>query len=84
MRRAMPRLWEIDARPWLGAVRVPALVICGTDDPVAPLRHARAIHDAIAGSTWLAIEGAGHVPTAERRPEVAAAFMELAAAADLT
>jgi pimeloyl-ACP methyl ester carboxylesterase len=74
MKRVMPRLWEFDARPWVGSVRVPALVLCGSSDPVLPARHARAVHDAIAGSTFVEIEGAGHVPTSERRPEVAAAL----------
>jgi proline iminopeptidase len=74
MRHVMPRLWEHDARPWIREVRVPALVLAGTADPVVPLRHVREVHEALAGSTYLAIEGAGHVPTAERRPEVAEAY----------
>jgi pimeloyl-ACP methyl ester carboxylesterase len=78
MRGVMPRLWAFDARPWIRSVRVPALVIAGTMDPVAPLRHARAVHEALEGSTFLEVDGAGHVPLAERRPEVAAAFRRFA------
>jgi 3-oxoadipate enol-lactonase len=73
MRRAMPVLWSVDARPWLPAVRTPALVICGRQDPVVPLAHGVAVHDAIPGSELLVVEGGGHVPTTERRPEVAVA-----------
>ena len=73
MLRAMPALWAFDSRAWLPTVRVPALVLSGTADPIVPIAHAQAVHQAIAGSKWVAVEGAGHVPVAEKRPEVAAA-----------
>jgi len=31
----------------------------------------RAVHEAIAGSDFFVINGAGHVPTAERHPQAA-------------
>jgi proline iminopeptidase len=71
MRRVMPRLWAFDSRDWLSTVDTPTLVLAGTADPVVPLAHARAVHERIAGSRWVAVEGAGHVPVAEKRPEVA-------------
>lgn len=70
MRRVMPELWRFDSRAWLSTIRVPTLVLAGTADPVAPLAHVRAVHEAIPGSRWVAVEGAGHVPVAEKRPEV--------------
>jgi pimeloyl-ACP methyl ester carboxylesterase len=73
MRRVMPDLIAFDARTWLPRVALPTLVLCGSADPIVPIAHARALHEAIAGSEFIAIDGAGHVPTAERRPEVAAA-----------
>jgi len=73
MRAMMPVFWNLDARPTLRSVRVPTLIICGTADPVVPVAHARVVHDAVAGSTFVAIAGAGHVPTSERRPEVTVA-----------
>jgi pimeloyl-ACP methyl ester carboxylesterase len=72
MRRVMPELWRFDSRAWLSTIRVPTLVLAGTADPVAPLVHVRAVHEAIPNSRWVAVEGAGHVPVAERRPEVEA------------
>jgi pimeloyl-ACP methyl ester carboxylesterase len=69
----MPGLLAFDARPWLTAVRVPTLVLAGTADQVAPLAQLRALHEAIPGSTFTAIEGAGHVPIAEKPTEVAKA-----------
>ena len=70
MRRVMPELWRFDSREWLSTIHVPTLVLSGTADPVVPIAHARAVHEAIPGSRWVAVEGAGHVPVAERRPEV--------------
>lgn len=78
MRRVMPHLWSMDARPWLGAIRTPALVIAGEADPVVPVAHARAVHEAIAGSRFVVVPGGGHVPTLHKPPalmEAARAFM---------
>lgn len=74
MEAAMPMLWRFDARPWVTSLDLPTLVLCGSADPVVPTRRARAIHDALPDSTFVVIEGAGHVPSAERRPEVVRAF----------
>jgi len=72
----MPLLWTVDTRDWLGAIRTPTLVLSGTADPIVPLSHARDVHRGIVGSDFVAIEGGGHVPTTEGRPEVAAAVRE--------
>ena len=70
MRKVMPELWKFDSREWLSSIRVPALVLSGTADPIVPIAHARAVHEAIAGSRWVPVDGAGHVPVVEKRPEV--------------
>jgi 3-oxoadipate enol-lactonase len=70
MRARMPALWAADARSWLPQLRVPTLVIAGSADPVVPLAHARACAEAIPGAELLVVDGGGHVPTVERRPEV--------------
>jgi pimeloyl-ACP methyl ester carboxylesterase len=74
MEAAMPTLWRFDARPWITSLDLPTLVLCGSADPVVPTRRARAIHDALPDSTFVVIEGAGHVPSAERHPQVLRAF----------
>ena len=73
MRAIMPALWTVDTRAWLPQVRLPTLVLAGSADPVVPVTHARALHAAIPGADLVIIEGAGHVPVSERRPEVAEA-----------
>jgi pimeloyl-ACP methyl ester carboxylesterase len=44
----------------LAALRVPTLVIHGTDDPLFPLAHGEALARAIPGAQLLAIDGLGH------------------------
>jgi proline iminopeptidase len=70
MRAAMPVLWTVDFRSSLALVRTLALVIAGTEDLIAPLSHVRRLHEGIAKSAFLAVEGGGHVPTAARGAEV--------------
>jgi 3-oxoadipate enol-lactonase len=79
MQRMLPLLFELDARPWLKSIAVPALVIGGTKDAVLPIRHACALHEALPNSEFLAVEGAGHVPVTESREEVATAVRALLA-----
>jgi pimeloyl-ACP methyl ester carboxylesterase len=73
MKAIMPRLLELDARPWLGTLRVPALVIAGSDDVVAPVAHVRSLAEALRAQ-WLEVAGAGHVPSATRHDEVTTAI----------
>lgn len=66
----MPALWGYDARPWLGAVAPPTLVMCGTADPVVPLRHAKTLAALMPNARFVAIEGGGHIPLTDHREEV--------------
>ncbi|MER9264680.1 alpha/beta fold hydrolase [Mesorhizobium sp. M0410] len=48
---------------WTGRLRdmkIPLLVIHGTDDPIFPVEHGAALADAVAGARLLRIEGGGH------------------------
>jgi pimeloyl-ACP methyl ester carboxylesterase len=73
MRAAMPVLWTADTRARLGDIRTRTLVIAGSEDPIVPVSHARALHVAIPASDFLLVEGGGHVPVTQKRPEVAQA-----------
>ena len=57
MLRAMA---QCDLRDALGAIRAPTLVLHGSDDVRAPYDIARAIHEAIPGSTLAVLDGVGH------------------------
>ena len=76
MRRIMPALWSFDATAWLAELAVPTLVIGTTADPVVPLERSHALHEAIAGSAFAVIDGGGHVPVNDPRPEIADAVAE--------
>jgi pimeloyl-ACP methyl ester carboxylesterase len=41
-------------------LRIPTLVIHGTEDPVLPIPHAQALADAIPNARLVTVEGAGH------------------------
>jgi pimeloyl-ACP methyl ester carboxylesterase len=45
----------------LAAIRCPTLVVCGEADQVTPATEMRRMADAIAGATFVAIPGAGHL-----------------------
>jgi proline iminopeptidase len=79
MRAAMPLFWTVDFRRSLAVIRTPALVIAGTEDLIAPLSHVRRLHEGLAKSAFLAVEGGGHVPTASRRAEATHAVQTLLA-----
>jgi pimeloyl-ACP methyl ester carboxylesterase len=56
-------LAEHRTAPWrhrLSDLRLPALVIHGTEDPVLPLAHGRALAAAIPGAALLELDGVGH------------------------
>ncbi len=54
-----------DARPALGAIRVPALVIVGEHDAITPPTGARAMTAAIPGARFVELPDAGHLPNLE-------------------
>ena len=70
MRQVMSSLLAFDARPWLGAIVVPTLVIAGSADQIVPVSHLRALHEAIPGASLAVIDGAGHVPVTDRPDDV--------------
>lgn len=60
-----------DARPGLGFIDVPTVVIVGELDPATSPDHAAALHEHIAGSTLHVIPGAKHLTPVERPETVA-------------
>ncbi|HYH31553.1 MAG TPA: alpha/beta fold hydrolase, partial [Pseudonocardia sp.] len=66
--------------PWrhrLGEVRVPTLVLHGTDDPFLPFGHGVALAEEIPGARLVAVEGAGHeAPPRARWDVVVPAIVE--------
>ncbi|SNX62603.1 pimeloyl-ACP methyl ester carboxylesterase [Streptomyces sp. TLI_55] len=63
-----------DYRELLARVRVPALVVVGTDDEYTPVSDAEAMHAALPDAELLVVAGAAHMPNLERPEEFNAAL----------
>jgi pimeloyl-ACP methyl ester carboxylesterase len=61
--------FEVTAR--LYAIRTPALVICGTDDQLAPRRYSESLATQIPGAALQTIDDAGHLVMLEQPRRVA-------------
>lgn len=66
-----------DSTPLLSQIRVPATVVVGAEDTLTPPSEARTMHEAIAGSRFVVIPGAGHLSAIERPAEFNLALVEL-------
>ncbi|WP_428644481.1 alpha/beta fold hydrolase [Roseibium sp.] len=63
---------RMDARPRLGEIACPALVLVGDGDRLTPLEISQEIHAHIPGSELAVIEGSGHLSTLEEPDKVTA------------
>ena len=55
-------------------LKVPALILVGEHDAATPVTDARALHQAIAGSSLVIVPGGAHIPTVEKPAELTAAM----------
>jgi pimeloyl-ACP methyl ester carboxylesterase len=67
---------RFDVMERLGEVDVPALVIVGSADRLAPVKYARYLADHISDARLVVIENAGHMVMLERPAEVAGVIGE--------
>jgi len=65
-----------DSTSDLGTIDVPTLWLHGEQDKLMPIDDARARAEAVAGARFIAIPGAGHVPTLENPDAVSTAMRE--------
>ena len=59
-------VWLADQRDRAAAIRVPTLVICGSQDRVTPPALSHVLAQSIPGAQQALIEGAGHLGNLER------------------
>jgi len=69
-----------DVRSFLPSVKVPTIVVVGTDDRLTPPVHARQIADVIPGAELVVLPGIGHQVMQEQPEAVVAAVDRLASA----
>jgi pimeloyl-ACP methyl ester carboxylesterase len=67
---------NFDVRDRIHSLKPPLLLIRGGDDPAQRPEYEREIHQAVAGSKYLKLDGCGHFPFAERPAEVNRAIDE--------
>ena len=72
--RAAATRQEVASR--LGQLAMPALVLWGEADLLAPVSVGRALADGLAGSQFRVIKDCGHLPALERPAECAALFRD--------
>ena len=63
-------------------IRVPALIICGAEDVMTPVKYTDYLADRISGARKLVVEGATHFVQLERNEEVGLAIEEFLATLD--
>ena len=61
------------------AEALPSLIVWGGDDPIIPVEHGRAAHEAMPGSRLEILDGVGHFPQLERPREFAALLADFIA-----
>lgn len=62
---------EFDVTDQLKNINIPALVLCGAEDKMMPLKHSQSLHEGIANSKLHALEQAGHMAMLEQPDQVA-------------
>ena len=65
---------DFDIMDRVAEISAPALIVVGVEDRLTPPKYARFLHERIAGSELLVVEGAGHMVMAEKPAEVNAAI----------
>ena len=66
---AFSRLLRDDARPLLRALRLPVLLLWGSNDPLVPLSYGQQMLEEIPNAKLRVIENAGHIPMWENPAE---------------
>lgn len=66
---------RFDVRDRLGEIRVPTLILTGTEDRLTPLSQGRLLADGIPGARLVEVSGAGHFPQLEQPARVTEAIL---------
>ncbi|MDO8754611.1 MAG: alpha/beta hydrolase [Anaerolineales bacterium] len=62
---------EFDVTDQLKKIKIPALILCGAEDKMMPLKHSQSLHEGIASSQLYVLENAGHMVMLEQPARVA-------------
>jgi pimeloyl-ACP methyl ester carboxylesterase len=67
---------KFDFRGHLKRLKLPTLILCGSEDRITPVRHSKRLHQEISGSTLRVIEKGGHMLPLEAPAELNAAIRQ--------
>jgi pimeloyl-ACP methyl ester carboxylesterase len=62
---------QFDCADRLADIHIPTLVICGTDDKIAPIHFSKVLSNQIPGAALQTVEGAGHMLILEQPVRIA-------------
>ena len=62
----------------MSSIKVPTLIIHGSDDPIIPVEGGKDTHEAIPGSKLIIIDGMGHTLPPETWGQISDAIAEIA------
>ena len=83
-RKVMVSAWKaamaFDSRRRLDEIKCPTLIVAASNDAAVPFHHAKMLHDGIAGSKLVVIDGADHALIWERPDEFVRVVGEFLAA----
>lgn len=65
-----------DQQAVLRRCKIPAMVLCGSEDSLTPLKRHKCMADLIPHATLRVIEGAGHLPTLEQPDATTSALLD--------
>ena len=82
LRQSRALMTRADRQEVLRGVDVPTLILCGREDALCPVHRHELMHELVAGSRLLVIEGAGHLPTLEQPGAVTDALRDWLAEVD--
>jgi len=74
---------DFDRMDRVGAIRIPSLVINGTDDGLIPLKYGEYLATTIPGAVLKVLHGTGHLPVLERPTEMVAVITAFIHSLDL-
>jgi poly(3-hydroxyalkanoate) depolymerase len=68
--------WSWSSMPWARELRCPALVLCGSDDPITPIVNSRILARELPDARLIEMPEAGHLFLVESAAEVAPHVLE--------
>jgi pimeloyl-ACP methyl ester carboxylesterase len=67
---------QFDITDRLHEIQIPALIVCGTEDKMTPLKYSESLKGSITGAQLKVVDGAGHMVMVEQPAVVAEMLLQ--------